>query len=222
MPSPSGHRHPRHAPTASADSRHSHGGQRAAAATRSQQHHQHQHQPHAENGLLLDVSELERRPGTLRTYHVDASAPADLGTAVLGVPEASPLTIDLRLESVAEGIVATGTAAARVAGECVRCLDPIANDVEVEFQELYVYPESDAAEDEAQRLDGDHLDLEPAVRDALVLSLPFQPTCQDDCPGLCPECGAKLADDPAHTHAPAVDPRWAALSELADPHSREP
>ena len=152
----------------------------------------------------------------MRRYHVDAVAPADLGTAVLGVPDAAPVVIDLRLESVTEGIVATGTITAPVTGDCVRCLDPIAYDAAVEFQELYVYPESEAEEDEAFRLDGDDLDLEPAVRDALVLALPFQPRCRPDCPGLCTICGAHLADDPEHTHDERIDPRWAALLELDD------
>jgi uncharacterized protein len=49
---------------------------------------------------------------------------------------------------------------------------------------------------------------------AVVLALPFQPVCQDDCPGLCTECGARLADDPDHRHEAAVDPRWAALQQL--------
>jgi len=73
-----------------------------------------------------------------------------------------------------------------------------------------------AEDDEAFRLDGDDLDLEPAVRDALVLALPFQPRCRPDCPGLCTICGAHLADDPEHTHDERIDPRWAALLELDD------
>ena len=163
---------------------------------------------------MLDTRQLERRPGQLRRYHVDAPAPEDLGTVVLAVETGSPVTIDLRLESVAEGIVATGTASARVHGECVRCLTEITADETVDFQELYVYPESDAEEDEALRLDGNDLDLEPAVRDALVLALPFQPLCRPDCPGLCPSCGARLADDPDHHHGDDVDPRWRALGNL--------
>ncbi len=89
----------------------------------------------------------------------------------------------------------------------------------MDLQELFVYEESDTAtdddEDDVTRLEGDLLDLEPLLRDAVVLSLPFQPLCRDDCPGLCPECGARLADDPGHQHDDAVDPRWAALQELA-------
>ena len=69
-------------------------------------------------------------------------------------------------------------------------------------------------DDEVSRLEDDLLDLEPLLRDAVVLALPFQPLCQDDCPGLCVECGARLADDPDHGHDAAIDPRWAGLTAL--------
>ena len=69
-------------------------------------------------------------------------------------------------------------------------------------------------DDEVSTLEGDLLDLEPLLRDAVVLALPFQPLCEDDCPGLCPECGVRLADDPEHSHEAPVDPRWAGLAAL--------
>jgi uncharacterized protein len=171
--------------------------------------------------LVLDTRELGRRPGSQRTKTFEAPAPADLGIEVLRVPEGSPIELDLRLEAVMEGVLVTGTAAARLEGECVRCLEPIHDDVEVDLQELFVYDEDDTVTDDrddedagVSRMDGDLLDLEPLVRDAVVLSLPFQPLCQDDCPGLCPECGARLADDPGHQHDEPIDPRWAALAGL--------
>ena len=89
-----------------------------------------------------------------------------------------------------------------------------------DFQELFAYEESstatDAEDDDTRRLEGDLLDLEPLLRDAVVLTLPFQPLCQDDCPGLCTECGARLADDPGHQHEEPIDPRWASLRTLGD------
>jgi uncharacterized protein len=143
-------------------------------------------------------------------------APADLGIEVLQVPEGSPVELDLRLEAVMEGVLVTGTAHATLTGECARCLEPISDDMEVRFQELYVYedhalPDED---DDVSTLQDDLVDLEPLLRDAVVLALPFQPLCMDDCPGLCPECGARLADDPDHAHDAAIDPRWAALADL--------
>jgi uncharacterized protein len=151
-------------------------------------------------------------------------APADLGIEVLGVPEGSPVELDLRLEAVVEGVLVTGTARAALAGECARCLEPISDEVEVRFQELFVYDGQAVDPDEeleVSTLQDDLVDLEPLLRDAVVLALPFQPLCQDDCPGLCPECGARLADEPDHRHDAPVDPRWSALSNLTAPEQQE-
>ncbi len=179
--------------------------------------------------LVLDTRELGRRPGSQRQKSFSAPAPADLGIEVLGVPEGSPIEFDIRLEAVMEGVLVTGSATAGLVGECVRCLEEIRDEIEVDFQELFVYEEKDDEGDDedsgTSRLEGDLLDLEPLLRDAVVLSLPFQPLCRDDCPGLCIECGARLADDPDHQHEEPIDPRWAALQGLTqddDVPSRTP
>jgi uncharacterized protein len=140
-------------------------------------------------------------------------APAELGTDVVGVPEGSDVELDLRLESVVEGVLVSGTARVRVEGECVRCLDPLTSHEVVRVQELYYYPDQSTDDAEAGRIQGDLIDLGPLVRDAVVLGLPFRPVCRDDCPGLCAQCGARLADDPDHRHE-QDDPRWAALAAL--------
>jgi uncharacterized protein len=167
--------------------------------------------------LVLDTRELGRRPGSQRELSRTVAAPADLGIEVLRVPEGSPVELDLRLEAVMEGVLVTGTARAPLAGECVRCLEPITDELEVRFQELFVYEDHalpEEEDDEVSTLQNDLVDLEPLLRDAVVLALPFQPLCEDDCPGLCPDCGARLADDPDHAHEAAIDPRWAALTDL--------
>ena len=120
-----------------------------------------------------------------------------------------------------EGVLVTGSARADLVGECVRCLEPIEDDIVARFQELFVYDDrahdpDDDDESDVSRLEKDLIDLEPALRDAVVLALPFQPVCSDDCPGLCIECGARLADDPDHTHEAPIDPRWAGLATLKD------
>lgn len=152
----------------------------------------------------------------MRQVQRTIAAPADLGTEVIGVPEGADLELDLRLEAVMEGVLVTGVARGRATGECVRCLGDVDGEIEVDLQELYVYPgrspEGDD-EDELRELQDDLIDLEPALRDAVVLALPFQPVCREDCPGLCSECGARLADDPGHHHESA-DPRWAALKGI--------
>lgn len=168
------------------------------------------------SGLVLDTHELGRRAGAMTTVSTTAEAPAELGIAVIGVPPGSPVQLDLRLESVVEGVLATGTATVELRGECVRCLGEVADSLVVDIQELFVYPESDAGEDEASRLEGDLLDLEPLLRDGVVLDLPFQPLCREDCQGLCVECGTDLNGDPEHTHPVPLDSRWEALRRPDD------
>jgi uncharacterized protein len=151
----------------------------------------------------------------MRQVHRTVPAPADLGTEVIGVPQGSDLELDLRLESVMEGVLVSGTARGRAAGECVRCLDDVERELDVDLQELFTYPgkSPEGDEDDLHELDGELLDIEPVLRDAVVLALPFQPVCSSECPGLCSACGARLADDPGHHHD-VVDPRWAALQGL--------
>ncbi|SHM98832.1 YceD family protein [Streptomyces yunnanensis] len=172
---------------------------------------------------MFDTRELGRRPGTLKRLSRSVEAPADLGNEIIGAPEGKPIELDLRLEAVMDGVLVTGTARATVKGECVRCLEPLERVLEADFQELFSYPDADVrtvesgddAEDEEDTfyIEDDLFDLEPVLRDAVVLALPLQPVCREDCPGLCSDCGARLADDLDHHHD-AVDMRWAALQEL--------
>jgi uncharacterized protein len=165
----------------------------------------------------------------MRRIRITVPAPAVLGLGgVVGVPEGADLELDLRLESVMEGVLVSGTARAALTGECARCLDPVDREIDVDIQELFAYPdravENSAAPDaeELEMVVGDLVDLEATIRDAVVLALPQAPLCRDDCPGLCPQCGARLVDDPGHTHETS-DPRWAALAGLlaADDNTRE-
>ena len=170
--------------------------------------------------LVLDVRELGRRPGSMRAVARSVPAPEGLGVDLARVPVGEPLELDLRLESVVEGVLVSGTVTTAVAGECARCLGPVADRLTVDVQELFAYEDSATEattdEDEVSHLVGDHLDLEPVVRDALVLALPLSPLCRADCRGLCPDCGEVLDLLPAdHSHAAPVDPRWAALAERA-------
>ena len=174
------------------------------------------------NPLVLDTRELSRRPGTMQEISRTVEAPDDFGTDVIAVPAGSPLELEIRLESVVEGVLVSGSVRATSTGACVRCLEPATYPVDVTFQELFAYADRaahhhevgvNADEDEVYELAGDLVDLEPVLRDAIVPSLPFQPVCREDCPGLCSECGALLAQDPGHHHE-ATDPRWATLSGL--------
>jgi uncharacterized protein len=168
--------------------------------------------------FVFDMRVLGKRPAEYRDEKRTATAPDGLGSGLVLVPADADVALDLRFTAVSEGVLVTGSAVAPLAGECARCLEPLTSSIEVSFQELYRYlpdPGEDDGDGEERNLDGDLLDLEPAFRDAVVLALPLSPLCRDDCPGLCAECGAKLADvGTGHGHGDKVDPRWGLLAQL--------
>ena len=184
--------------------------------------------------LVFDMRPLSRQAGSALTQQRTVPAPEDLRLELAFVPAGADIALDVRFEAVSEGVLATGTVTAPLSGECARCLGPVASSVTASFTELYLYhdarrdrhesragheqrEERDEPADEERYLDGDLLDLEPAIRDAVVLALPMSPLCRNDCPGLCVECGVPLAEaGPGHRHPRAADPRWAALQQLND------
>ena len=182
-----------------------------------------QHRLDPRQPLVVDTRELGRRPGSMREVHFPAPAPEGLGVALIGVPPGAELDLDLRLESVMEGVLVSGVATMPLTGECGRCLEPVSDGLTVDLQELFAYPESDAGDDDEEiaRMEGDLLDLEPVLRDAVVLALPLTPLCRPDCAGLCAECGERLDDLPEdHSHG-TTDLRWAALQELSTTDNQE-
>lgn len=166
---------------------------------------------------VIDTRELGNRAGSSRSFTRSAPAPAGFGLDMIGVPEGDPVRLDVLAENVVEGVLISGTATAEFTGECARCLDKFSEEIEIELRELFAYPDSttDATtdEDEVSRVVDELIDLEPAVRDAMLLTMPTSPVCSEDCQGLCAGCGVKWAElDPEHTHE-TMDPRWAALRE---------
>jgi uncharacterized protein len=164
----------------------------------------------------VDLRELGRRAGSMREWDKTLPAQAGWGVEMIGVPEGAPVHLQLRLESVMEGVLVSGTVDVPVTGQCARCLDPVEDTVSLDVQELYAYEgsttEATSGEDEVRRIEGEQLDLAPLVRDTVVLTLPLSPTCTPDCAGLCVDCGERLDDLPAdHSHE-VIDPRFAGLA----------
>jgi DUF177 domain-containing protein len=168
--------------------------------------------------LVLETRDLPRRPGALLAVARSVPAPSDLGLELIGVPHGAELDLQLQLQSVSEGVYVSGTASGPLEGECGRCLRPISDHIDLPIQEFYAYPHSTTDEttdeDEVARLQGDLINLEPTLRDAVVLALPVNPVCREDCPGLCPDCGVPLDELPAGHNHEQHDPRWAALSQM--------
>lgn len=134
-------------------------------------------------------------------------AAARLGEGLVSVAEGTPVDTALRLESLHDGILVSARIETEASGTCSRCLRDMTVPVEVDIQEVFAYPSDEAYEYEVR---GGQIDCEPLVRDTVVLSLPFQPICRPECPGLDPETGMLRA--PGTTPDTEPDPRWAALT----------
>jgi uncharacterized protein len=170
--------------------------------------------------LVINISRLGRRPGSMLTLHDTVPSPSRIGLDLIGIDEGAPLELDLRIESVSEGVLVTGTVSAPTSGECARCLTPITGDVEIDLTELFAYPDSTTDEttdaDELGRVVDQTVNLEQPIIDAVGLALPFSPLCGPECAGLCPTCGVPLATAEPDHHHDQIDPRWAKLAVLLD------
>ena len=154
------------------------------------------------------------------TLDQTVESPSRIGLELIGVEAGALLELDLRFESVSEGVLVTGTVSAPTSGECARCLTAITGDVEIGLTELFAYPgsatEATTESDEVGHVVDDTIDVEQAIVDAVGLALPFAPLCRPDCAGLCPHCGVRLDEaDPGHQHE-QIDPRWAKLAAMID------
>lgn len=180
---------------------------------------------HPTSPMAIDITRLGRRPGAMVTLRDTVPSPSRIGRDMIAIEPGAPVELDLRVESVSEGVLVTGTVAGPTVGECVRCLTEVTGRVQVALTELFAYPDSTTEatteEDEVGHIVGDTIDLEQPIVDAVGLELPFAPLCRPDCPGLCPECGVSLAAEPGHHHD-RIDPRWAKLTQMLEPEASQP
>ena len=181
-----------------------------------------------QDSFQLNTFELPRRAGEMKEYQLDIPVKENFGVPLISVPAGEFIEVDVRLESVTEGVLLSADVYAVAKGECIRCLDPVEIVIERKIQELYNYEptnergkkkkrdedEIDLDLEDELMMDGNIMELETPIRDAVVLSLPINPLCDEECLGLCPECGGKWADLPEdHAHE-VIDARWASLGSL--------
>jgi uncharacterized protein len=162
----------------------------------------------------FDLGRLRLTSGEGRRLVLEVSLdPLQFGGETYAVtPAAVEATLDLS-RTTHNGYALRLRFEAALAGPCMRCLDPAHPHICVDARE--VDQPGDVEELRSPYVDDDALDLHAWARDALMLALPAQLLCREDCAGLCPVCGADLnMAGPEHAHERAPDPRWAKLSEL--------
>jgi uncharacterized protein len=177
--------------------------------------------------MFLDIKDLELRP-------LDFEEDFQPGVIDLGaeVRQRNPLQASGRAELVEEhhgkhkiikDIRLRGRLSAQLELQCARCLEPVPQTVDREFELLYRPLGTDAGRDELSVTDaeaeigyyqGEGVLLEDVLREQVLLALPLKITCREDCKGLCPHCGKNLNQEQCSCEVPAEDPRWAALKEI--------
>jgi uncharacterized protein len=145
-----------------------------------------------------------------------------------------PAPVEAHLEKIERRVRVTGSTSAALTAACGRCLSPVPVDVPAEFDLTLVPADEyeDAARDEKEThrahaggsfearaaeeetYAGKVIDLDPIVREQVLLALPAYPVCKDDCKGLCPVCGANLNDRECGCDRHVPDPRWAGLKDV--------
>ncbi len=142
--------------------------------------------------------------------------------------------VEAQLEKLERRVRIEARIKAEVTAACGRCLTPVAVDVPVEF-EVTLVPADEYADEGPQKEDGDHgavggsfapeeaeedtytgkvVDLDPIVREQILLALPGYPVCNEGCKGLCSVCGANLNERDCGCDRHVPDPRWAGLEKL--------
>jgi uncharacterized protein len=183
--------------------------------------------------FLFNTHDLPHRAGEMREYELDLKITEAVGVDLLSVKPGEIIEVDLRIQSVDEGVLATARVVADATGECTRCLKPITWPIDENFTELYYYETSntkaaakrgskgksnkeeiDIDEDDLSFLDGDDIDLEPAIRDAIILNLAVNPLCTEDCPGLEDKKGENWEYLSASQTQSLTDQRWSALKDF--------
>lgn len=111
-----------------------------------------------------------------------------------------------------KGILGTGTFAVDIDTECARCLEPIRKTIDIELEERFRSMSYISANDPACPIDGEgYVELGPILRDLVLVALPMNPLCKDNCMGLCQNCGHNLNEGPCNCPRDDIDPRMAVL-----------
>ncbi|MEO6651821.1 MAG: DUF177 domain-containing protein [Ilumatobacteraceae bacterium] len=158
--------------------------------------------------LRVNARELLRTPGSVREVDAEVDATA------LGIDDervTGPVVVDLDAVSSLDGVVVTGRITVPWATPCRRCLAPVIGRSVVDVEELY---QDEALDEEAFVIEGDQIDLAPAVREYVLIELPDGPLCRTDCAGICPVCGIDRNEGSCDCDTTVRDDRWAALDEL--------
>jgi uncharacterized protein len=169
--------------------------------------------------MIVDLAKLE---GQNNKFEFSISA-GDLDMETENVKLNSDIAVSCEITKNISKTDVTGSISVATEIDCTRCLIPIEQLLEFNFEAAYLPSEELLKESEAELeaddldvdvLDADELDLREVVREQILLNLPDQLFCKEDCKGLCQKCGANLNLIDCSCKETEIDPRWAALKNI--------
>lgn len=134
----------------------------------------------------------------------------------------SSVTVDGKVVKTDSGYYVSGSATMGLKIICSRCLVQFHHQLESDFDSEYV-PKSthskteqsdDPIEDETPTYQGDQLDIQDLIQESLLLAIPMKIVCDENCKGICPDCGQALNEKTCQCNTHKPDPRLAPLADL--------
>jgi len=173
----------------------------------------------ASQGVTLDLTRY-RQP---LTHVVKTFQPAEAGGEDEAYRIAEPVELEFDLHKDKDRFRVEGTVRTVLELPCSRCLEAYRLPVDTAVDLRYLPTAERSSEDEAEVADedvdisyyqDDQIDLSELLREQFYLALPMKPLCQDDCRGLCPQCGVNRNTGTCECGPGWEDPRLAALKGL--------
>ncbi|MHB8985177.1 MAG: YceD family protein [Eubacteriales bacterium] len=162
--------------------------------------------------LQMNVARLKHSPGNSASFNLCEEIPP-MEMQGEKVAFAGPVRAPLTAVNTGGALKVEGSASGSLRLTCGRCLEPFDLPFTVPVEEVYAFTAEKPPEN-AVAFTGDFIDVTPEVYNSILLAMPMKAVCREDCPGLCPRCGQKLADGPCGCGDDETDPRLAALKKL--------
>ncbi|HTN53991.1 MAG TPA: DUF177 domain-containing protein [Anaeromyxobacter sp.] len=184
--------------------------------------------------MRVNIDEI-KEAGLRRTWDVPREQVDEIVAGDrAGYRAAGPAHVEATLDKIERRVRVGARGRAPLTVPCGRCLEPVSVTVPVDF-ELTLVPSDEYVDDprtgkdaagrpvagsfepaeaEEEAYAGKVIELDPILREQLLLALPAYPVCKDDCKGLCPICGANLNDRECGCDRHVPDPRWAGLKNV--------
>lgn len=171
--------------------------------------------------MRLNIGSLVGRKGS--SFSVEEEIPSNFIQFPREVEGIGPVKVQLVITNTGEGYLVTGDLQLEVSLKCSRCLKPLQTTLTAFVEEEYLnrlpQVEDEDLWDEIPLVEANEIDLTELMVESILMSVPMKAVCQEDCPGLCPTCGADLSAEACDCLSPEIDIRLAPLSKLL--HSLE-